>query len=125
MTTNKKKHVYLGHVNGDPVVIKTRHSGTDAGGGTLYMEMLYMEVLRGLPGIPYLYGAWSGEHRVSYVVRDCGAPIGLGPSGAGAEPTVMSSAYTDRAKHHPIQLARSLLACFQSEQCTNQISRRL
>ena len=100
------------------------YTGTDAGGGTLYMEMLYMEVLRGLPGIPYLYGAWSGEHRVSYVVRDCGAPIGLGPSGAGKEPTVMSPAYTARAEQHPIQLARSLLACFQSEQCTNQISRR-
>ena len=78
------------------------------------MEMLYMEVLRGLPGIPYLYGAWSGEHRVSYVVKDCGAPIGLGPSGAGREPTVMSPAYTERAKQHPIRLARSLLACFQS-----------
>ncbi len=28
-TTNKKKHIYLSRVNGVPVVIKTRHSGTD------------------------------------------------------------------------------------------------
>ena len=39
--------------------------------------------------------------------------IGSG-AGSAADPTILSEAFRKRASEHPLQLARSLLACFQS-----------
>ena len=57
--------------------------------GTLYMELAWLAALRGRRGIPELPGAWFDGPRVTYVVGDAGEPIGVGPPGAGLEPTVM------------------------------------
>jgi len=82
--------------------------------GTLYMELAWLAALRGRRGIPELHGAWFDGPRVTYVVGDAGEPIGVGPSGAGTEPTVMSNAFKKRTEEHPLELARSLFMCFQS-----------
>ena len=78
------------------------------------MELAWLAALRGRRGIPELHGAWFDGPRVTYVVGDAGEPIGVGPPGAGTEPTAILAAYKTRAEEHPLQLARSLLACFQS-----------
>ena len=77
----------------------------------MYFELLYLEALRGAPGIPELLGAWVEDGNVTYVVRDCGQAIGAGTSG---KPSVMAPAYAQRAEHYPLELARALIACFQS-----------
>ena len=112
---DKAKHVSRAHVKGRRVVVKTggRHglSNENRGAGVLYFELLYLEALRGAPGIPELLGAWVEDGNVTYVVRDCGQAIGVGTSG---KPSVLSTAYARRAEHSPLELARALLACFQS-----------
>ena len=110
---NKSKHVYRAHVQGKRVVVKSGGwSGSSSENSVLYFEMVYMEALRGEPGIPDLLGAWFEEDRnLTYVVRDCGETIGKGIIGKGSS---MSLAYARRAADAPLQLARSLLMCFRS-----------
>ena len=112
---DKAKRVSRAHVKGRRVVIKTggRHglSNENQGAGVLYFELLYLEALRGAPGIPELLGAWVEDGNVTYVVRDCGQAIGAGTSG---KPSILSTAYARRAEHSPLELARALIACFQS-----------
>ena len=43
-----------------------------------------------------------------------GDPIGKGPPEYGTAPTELSDAFRRRAEAQPLQLARSLLACFRS-----------
>ena len=112
---DKAKRVSRAHFKGRRVVVKTggRHglSNENRGAGVLYFELLYLEALRGAPGIPELLGAWVEDGNVTYVVRDCGQAIGAGTSG---KPSVMAPAYAQRAEHYPLELARALIACFQS-----------
>ena len=112
---DKAKRVSRAHFKGRRVVVKTggRHglSNENRGAGVLYFELLYLEALRGAPGIPELLGAWVEDGNVTYVVRDCGQTIGAGTSG---KPSVMAPAYARRAEHSPLELARALIACFQS-----------
>ena len=112
---DKAKRVSRAHFKGRRVVVKTggRHglSNENRGAGVLYFELLYLEALRGAPGIPELLGAWVEDGNVTYVVRDCGQAIGAGTSG---KPSVMAPAYARRAEHSPLELTRALLACFQS-----------
>ena len=113
---DKAKRVSRAHVKGRRVVVKTggRHglSNENRGAGVLYFELLYLEALRGAAGIPELLGAWfEAGGNVTYVVRDCGQAIGAGTSG---KPSILSTAYARRAEHSPLELARALIACFQS-----------
>jgi hypothetical protein len=112
---DKAKRVSRAHVKGRRVVVKAggRHglSNENRGAGVLYFELLYLEALRGAPGIPELLGAWVEDGNVTYVVRDCGQAIGAGTSG---KPSVMAPAYARRAEHYPLELARALIACFRS-----------
>ena len=112
---DKAKRVSRAHFKGRRVVVKTggRHglSNENRGAGVLYFELLYLEALRGAPGIPELLGAWVEDGNVTYVVRDCGQAIGAGTSG---KPSIMAPAYAQRAEHYPLELARALLACFRS-----------
>ena len=72
-----------------------------------YTELLYLEYLRGLPGIPTLHGAWfenvtRSEVRVAYVVADAGA-------------TLDASAYYDAwVRAAPLGAARAWLRLGQS-----------
>ena len=114
--TNHAKQVFRASLHNKSVIIKRKHHdprGHDLGGMTIYKELLYLEALRGEPGIPELYGAWFEHAHATYVVQDCGATIGAG-AGSAADPTRLSAAFVKRAETHPLHLARSLLACFQS-----------
>ena len=81
----------------------------------IYLELVYLEALRGAPGVPELLGGWFDGPHVYYVLSDGGERIGRGVSvGVGTQPTVLSAAFRRRAAKEPLQLARSLLACFRS-----------
>ena len=80
----------------------------------LYLEMVYLEALRGRPGIPELLGAWWDGPHVVLVVADGGEAIGEGPPGVGTAPNVMTAAFDARARNQPLALARSVLECFGS-----------
>jgi len=108
------KQVYRASVGGLPVVVKMSQKSSDSGGGTLYLEILYLAALRGEPGIPKLYGVWRDGEHVVYVVGDCGDPIGMGEPEFGTKPTILSEAFTKRAEENPLRLARSLLLYFRS-----------
>ena len=114
--TNHAKQVFRASLHNKSVIIKRKHHdprGHDLGGMTIYKELLYLEALRGEPGIPELYGAWFEHAHATYVVQDCGSTIGAG-AGSAADPTRLSAAFVKRAETHPLHLGRSLLACFQS-----------
>ena len=62
-----------------------------------------------------MLGGWFDGPHVYYVLSDGGERIGRGVSaGVGTAPTKLSDAFRKRAAKQPLQLARSLLACFQS-----------
>ena len=114
---NKAKHVARAHVQGKRVVVKSggpheKGRTTNWGGGVLYMELVYMEALRGAPGIPELLGGWfESDGSLTYVVADCGDAIG---AGQGGSPSRMSPAYAKRAAGAAVHTAKSLLLCFRS-----------
>ena len=59
--SSKAKAVYRGSMRGAPVIVKGkgRHAARgDYGGDVLWEEMIYLEALRGEPGIVPLHGAW-------------------------------------------------------------------
>ena len=91
------------------VVVKTIAHGDNE--GTLLMELLFLHALRGAPGVPDLYGAWFDDDRVTYVVADGGEPDARKK---GLKPILMSPQFKARAAAQPVQLARSLVACFAS-----------
>ena len=120
------KRVFRARVGSRSVVVKRaigvrsgarrgEPKGADLGGSVIYLELVYLEALRGAPGVPELLGGWFDGPHVYYVLSDGGERIGRGVSvGVGTAPTVLSDAFRTRAAKQPLQLARSLLMCFQS-----------
>jgi hypothetical protein len=114
MISAKAKKVYRGSMRGAPVIVKGkgRHATQgDYGGDVLWEEMIYLEALRGEPGIVPLHGAWfsADARHVSFVVGDCGPPIG---KTSRDRPPFMSRAFDKRARKRPLELAKAILECF-------------
>ena len=112
--SSKAKTVYRGSMRGAPVIVKGkgRHAARgDYGGDVLWEEMIYLEALRGEPGIVPLHGAWFSDdaRHVSFVVGDCGPPIG---KTSRDKPPRMSRAFDERARERPLELAKAILECF-------------
>ena len=112
--SSKAKTVYRGSMRGAPVIVKGkgRHAARgDYGGDVLWEEMIYLEALRGEPGIVPLHGAWFSDdaRHVSFVVGDCGPPIG---KTSRDKPPLTSRAFDERARKRPLELAKAILECF-------------
>ena len=88
---------------------KDGKTSNTVGGGVLYLEMVYLEALRGRPGIHELLGAWWDGPHVVIVVADGGGAIGEGPPGVGTAPNVMTAAFDARARNQPLALEKSVL----------------
>ena len=124
MIWNKTKKVYRGSMRGAPVIVKGkgRHAAQgDYGGDVLWEEMIYLEALRGEPGIVPLHGAWFSDdaRQVSFVVGDCGPPIW---KTSRDKPPRMSRAFDERARKRPLELAKAILelgAWASPAQCMN------
>ena len=110
------KDVYETKVDGKRVVVKTRLTSAahqdrveaDARG-----ELLYLEYLRDLPGVPRLHGGWLQDHKLWYVVQHAGENFGLG-KGTRHRPTRVNRGWTALVKKDPIDAARALLDCCRS-----------
>ena len=91
----------------------TRHGQDLRSRAAVLFEILYLEVLRGAPGVPELYGGWRTEHGLVWVVQHAGAIIGQGKDRAGRL-SVLSDAYAAACRDRPLQIARAWFRCFQS-----------
>ncbi|KAH8067515.1 hypothetical protein JL721_7629 [Aureococcus anophagefferens] len=88
-----QKEVNISRLAGSaaPVVVKAlQNAGAFAFGhresDIAYFELLYLEWLRGEPGIPWLWGGWTTPSRVVWVVSHGGDRVGTGKA-LGAAPT--------------------------------------
>ena len=110
------KDVYETKVDGKRVVVKTRLTSAahqdrveaDARG-----ELLYLEYLRDLPGVPRLHGGWLQDHKLWYVVQFAGENFGLG-KGTRHRPTRVNRGWAALVKRDPMGAARALLECCRS-----------
>ena len=110
------KDVYETKVDGKRVVVKTRLTSAahqdrveaDARG-----ELLYLEFLRDLPGVPRLHGGWLQDHKLWYVVQFAGENFGLG-KGTKRRPTRVNRGWAALVKKDPMGAARALLECCRS-----------
>ena len=110
------KDVYETKVDGKRVVVKTRLTSAahqdrveaDARG-----ELLYLEFLRDLPGVPRLHGGWLQDHKLWYVVQHAGENFGLG-KGTRHRPTRVNRGWAALVKKDPMGAARALLDCCRS-----------
>ena len=114
---NAKQVLRGGTYRNRSVIVKgsSANHTRDKLGDAVHLELVYLEALRGAPGVPELLGAWrEGEH-VWYAVADGGRPIGMaGQPGKGTKATVLSDQFIELARHKPLELARALLRCFRS-----------
>ena len=110
------KRVFRAKIGDHGVVLKASSANhtQDRSGGNLFLELAYLESLRGLPGVPELFGAWVDGCHVWYAVADTGDPIGVGNSGRGARASSPSWRYDALARSAPLALAAALLRCFKS-----------
>ena len=93
---NAKQVLRGGTFRNRSVIVKgsSANHTRDKLGDAVHLELVYLESLRGAPGIPELLGAWrEGEH-VWYAVADGGRPIGVaGQPGKGTKATVLSDQF--------------------------------
>ena len=118
------KDVWLSQLrDGRRVVVKTlHHNGAfefgDRTSDIAYFELLFLEGLRGEPGIPKLFGAYETPTHLVWVTSNGGGPVATGRavlnlSGKKSE-IKYSEVYDARARDAPLDLARAWLRCFRS-----------
>ena len=113
------KDVWLSQLrDGRRVVVKTLHheGAFEFGGRTsdiAYFELLFLEGLRGEPGIPKLFGAYKTPTHVMWATSNGGGRVATG--GKVKNPAIKySEVYDARARSAPLDLARAWLRCFRS-----------
>ena len=120
-----QKEVNISRLAGSaaPVVVKAlQNAGAFAFGhresDIAYFELLWLEYLRGEPGVPALYGGWMTSEHLVWVVSHGGPLIGTirdpRVNHNRKKPPSMLSAYDEMAREDPLHLARSWLRCFRS-----------
>ena len=106
-----------------PVVVKALRKARQFAFGhrdsdIAYFELLWLEYLRGEPGVPALYGGWMTSEHLVWVVSHGGPLIGTirdpRVNHNRKKPPSMLSAYDEMAREDPLHLARSWLRCFRS-----------
>ena len=106
-----------------PVVVKALRKARQFAFGhrdsdIAYFELLWLEYLRGEPGVPALYGGWMTSEHLVWVVSHGGPLIGTirdpRVNHNRKKPPSMLSVYDEMAREDPLHLARSWLRCFRS-----------
>ena len=119
------KDVWLSQLrDGRRVVVKTlHHEGAfefgDRASDIAYFELLFLEGLRGEPGIPELFGAYETPTHVVWATSNGGGRVATGTgtldSHSGKKSKIKySEVYDARARVAPLDLARAWLRCFRS-----------
>jgi hypothetical protein len=119
-----QKDVWLSQLrDGRRVVVKAlRQKGAfefgDRASDIAYFELLFLEGLRGEPGIPELFGAYETPTHVVWAMSNGGGRVATGTgtlSHSGKKhPITYSKVYDARARDAPLDLARAWLRCFRS-----------
>ena len=60
------------------------HVNSERAAAIVFLEILYLESLRGKPGVPELHGGWRTTGGVAWVVQDAGPTIGKGKGNLGS-----------------------------------------
>ena len=118
------KDVWLSQLrDGRRVVVKAlRQEGAfklgDRASDVAYFELLFLEGLRGEPGIPELFGAYETPTHVVWAMSNGGGRVAPGTgtlSHSGKNHTIKySKVYDARARDAPLDVARAWLRCFRS-----------
>jgi hypothetical protein len=115
------KDVWLSQLrDGRRVVVKAlRQEGAfklgDRASDVAYFELLFLEGLRGEPGIPELFGAYETPTHVVWATSNGGGRVATGTNtDPGKRDLEYSEAYDARARGAPLDLARAWLRCFRS-----------
>ena len=116
------KNAYKASFGGKTIIVKTRaHVGreddesahrADKAEEAVRGELLYLEDLRGRPGVPWLLGGWQIHGRVAYACSHGGDLLGSGGGTRGT--TLPGDDWAKFAKDAPVAAARALLRCFKS-----------
>ena len=119
-----QKDVWLSRLrDGRRVVVKAlRREGAfefgDRASNIAYFELLFLEGLRGEPGIPELFGAYETPTHVVWAMSNGGGRVATGTgtlSHSGKNHTIKySKVYDARARDAPLDVARAWLRCFRS-----------
>ena len=120
-----QKDVWLSQLrDGRRVVVKAlRQKGAfefgDRASDIAYFELLFLEGLRGEPGIPELFGAYETPTHVVWAMSNGGGRVATGTGtlskrGKKKNPITYSKGYDARARVAPLDLARAWLRCFRS-----------
>ena len=119
------KHVLLSQLrDGRRVVVKAvrflrRQKGPfefgDRASDIAYFELLFLEGLRGEPGIPELFGAYETPTHVVWATSNGGGRVATGTNSDPEKRDLeYSEVYDARARVAPLDLARAWLRCFRS-----------
>ena len=116
------KRVWLSQLrDGRRVVVKAvrRQKGPfefgDRASDIAYFELLFLEGLRGEPGIPELFGAYKTPTHVMWVTSNGGGRVATGGGFKVKKSGIKySEVYDARARSAPLDLARAWLRCFRS-----------
>ena len=115
------KDVWLSQLrDGRRVVVKAlRQEGAfkfgDRASDVAYFELLFLEGLRGEPGIPELFGAYETPTHVVWATSNGGGRVATGTNSDPEKRDLeYSEVYDARARVAPLDLARAWLRCFRS-----------
>ena len=70
LSSGNSKRVRATTYSAQPVVVKEARAKGHWNERNVRGELLWLEYLRGAPGVPNLYGAWATEDRIVWVVSD-------------------------------------------------------
>ena len=103
------------------VVVKTARfvntSAIEKHASELVSELVWLEYLRGRPGIPVLWGAWAtrGRRGLTYVVEDAGEPMKFFiPSEHFRPERYADERYKAFVRSKPLATAKAFVECFHS-----------
>ena len=111
--------IRVGGTNVSVVVKSVRNEESVASLRTLKMEMLFLEYLRGEPGIPQLHGAFfDTAGKLHAVVQRCGVQLGTfekqRPRKRRYKKEILGRGYLRMARANPIGVARAWVLLFRS-----------
>ena len=98
-----------------PVVVKEALAKGHWNERNVRGELLWLEYLRGAPGIPRLYGGFFTDNgtKVSLVAQRAGRPLARG-KGTRASRTMLLKEWKNWCQSKPLEALRALLLCFRS-----------
>ena len=115
LSSGNSKRVRATTYSAQPVVVKEARAKGHWNERNVRGELLWLEYLRGAPGIPRLYGAFFTDNgtKVSVVAQRAGRPLARG-KGTQQSRTMLLKEWKNWCQAQPVEALRALLMCFRS-----------